>query len=75
MFVPAYTCAYLSKISGRIKLRRDHSSLKVFCSGVPLRSNRLAAAQNEKYEVRFGGVVWHIARSEWLRTQDKGKHL
>ena len=33
-----------SKMSGRMKLSRDHSSARLFCSGVPVSSRRLAAS-------------------------------
>ena len=31
-------------MSGRMKLRRDQSSARLFCSGVPVSSRRLAAS-------------------------------
>ena len=33
-----------SKMSGRRKLRRDHSSARLFCNGVPVKRSRFPAS-------------------------------
>ena len=43
-----------SKMSGRRKLRRDHSSARLFCSGVPVKRSRLPASYD--FRALGGGV-------------------
>ena len=46
-------------MSGRRKLRRDHNSARLFCSGVPVSRRRLEASYDFKalFGERGGGIM------------------
>ncbi len=44
-------------MSGRRKLRRDQSSARLFCSGVPVSSSRLEASYDFRVLLRGGQIM------------------